>query len=75
MYPALQVQAATAVLKLGELELPGHDWQVKAAVAPVEAEYFPAPHDVQVVDVVAAVAAEYVPAPHEVQVALPVVSL
>ena len=71
----MQVQAARAVLKLGELELPGHARQVDAAVAAVEAEYFPAPHDVQVVDVVAAVAVEYVPAPHDVQVALPVVTL
>jgi len=45
--PALQVQAVIAELKLGELKLPGHVWQVAAAVAPVEAEYVPAPHGVQ----------------------------
>jgi hypothetical protein len=46
VYPALQVQSATASLELGELELPGHVWQVAAAVAPVEAEYVPVPQDV-----------------------------
>jgi len=43
VYPALQVQSATASLELGELELPGHVTQVDAAVAPVEAEYVPTP--------------------------------
>jgi hypothetical protein len=59
--PALQVQAARAELKLGELELPGHVWQVDAAVAPVEAEYVPAPHGVQVALPLAIL---YVPTPH-----------
>jgi len=43
--PALQVQAAIAELKLGELESPGHVTQ--AAVAAVIPEYVPAPHGVQ----------------------------
>ncbi len=47
VYPALQVQSATASLALGELELPGHVTQVDAAVAPVEAEYVPAPQLLQ----------------------------
>ena len=42
MYPALQVQSATASLELGELELPGHVTQVDAAVAPATPEYAPA---------------------------------
>jgi hypothetical protein len=41
VYPGLQVQAATAILKLGELELPGHVTQVDAAVAADVAEYVP----------------------------------
>ena len=46
VYPALQVQSATASLELGELELPGHVTQVAAAVAADVAEYVPAPQDV-----------------------------
>ncbi len=59
--PALQVQAASAELKLGELELPGHARQVVETVAPVEAEYVPAPHGVQAALPVAIL---YVPTPH-----------
>lgn len=40
--PALQVQAASAVLAPGELELPGHAIQVDSSVAPAVGEYFPA---------------------------------
>ena len=44
--PALQVQAARAVLGLGELELLGHARHVPSAVACVLVEYFPAPQSV-----------------------------
>ena len=47
VYPALQAQAAAAVLKLGELELPGHAIQVAAAIAPAVAEYVPTPQLIQ----------------------------
>ena len=40
--PTLHVQAVTAVLGLGELELLGHATQVDSSVAPAVAEYFPA---------------------------------
>ena len=40
--PTLQVQAARAVLGLGELELPGHARQADSSVAPAVGEYFPA---------------------------------
>lgn len=40
VYPALQVQAARAELVLGELELPGHVWQVDTA------KYLPCPQGV-----------------------------
>jgi hypothetical protein len=43
VYPALHVQAATAVLTLGELEFAAHATQVAAAVAAGMLEYVPAP--------------------------------
>lgn len=46
--PALQVQAVSAELAIGELELVGHAPQVAAAVAPVAAEYVPAAQSVHV---------------------------
>ena len=45
--PTLQVQAARAVLGLGEFELPGHATQVDSSVAPVVGEYFAAAQSVQ----------------------------
>ena len=44
--PTLQVQAARAVLGLGELELLGHARQVAAAEAPVVVKYVPAAQSV-----------------------------
>lgn len=46
--PTLQVQAVRVELAIGELELVGHVTQVAAAVAPVAAEYVPAPQSVHV---------------------------
>jgi hypothetical protein len=46
--PALQVQAARAVLGLGEFELLGHATQVASTVACELDEYFPAPQSVHV---------------------------
>ncbi len=62
VYPALQVQSATASLELGELELSGHVTQVAAAVAAVTPEYVPAPHGVQAALPLAIL---YVPAIHD----------
>ena len=64
MYPALQAQAAAAVLKLGELELPAQARQVAAAVAADEAEYVPTPQDVHPALPLAIL---YVPAIHDEQ--------
>ena len=58
VYPALHVQAARAVLGLGELELPGHARQADSSVAPVAGEYFPAAQFTH------ALATLYVPAAH-----------
>ncbi len=41
VYPALQMQAVTAVPWPGELEFAGHVKQFVTAEAPVEAEYVP----------------------------------
>jgi len=57
VYPALQVQSATASLELGELELPGHVTQV----ATDEVEYVPTPQDVHPTLPLAIL---YVPTPH-----------
>jgi hypothetical protein len=46
VYPGLQMQPATAVLDVSELELPGHPQQVDASVAPVPVEYVPAGHSI-----------------------------
>ena len=59
--PELQVQAARAVLGLGELELLGHARHVPSAVACVLVEYFPAP---QSVHAALPVAVLYLPAAH-----------
>ena len=61
MYPALQVQSATASLVLGELELPGQAEQVDATVAAVAAEYVATP---QLVHAALPLAILYVPTPH-----------
>ena len=45
--PSLHVQAATDVLALGELELPGHTIHVVAIIAPTVVEYVPAAQSVQ----------------------------
>ncbi len=42
VYPALQVQAVTAELVLGEYVFTGHTKQLDATVAPTIPEYFPA---------------------------------
>ena len=55
------MQAARAVLGLGELELPGHATQVDSSVAPVTVEYFAA---AQFKHVVLAVVIVYLPAAH-----------
>ena len=73
--PVLQVQAASAELGLGELELVGHATQVVATVAPTVVEYFAAPQLMQTVATVAAVAVEYFPATQLVHVAVPLVVL
>jgi len=61
VYPALHAQAATAELKLGESELPGHARQVDSAVAAVEVEYVPTP---QLLQAALPPPILYVPAPH-----------
>jgi hypothetical protein len=61
VYPALHAQAATAELKLGESELPGHARQVDSAVAAVETEYVPTP---QLLQAALPLAILYVPAAH-----------
>ena len=63
--PALHVQATTAVLGLGELELPGHATQADSTVAPAVAEYFAA---AQSVHTALPVAILYLPATHDVHV-------
>lgn len=55
VYPTINVQAATAELGLGELELAGHGRQVSTAVAPNIAEYVPVAHDVHATEDVAPV--------------------
>jgi len=65
--PALQVQAATAELAVGELELLGHATHVVATVAPAVAEYVPARQFVQRLAVLAPAVSEYVPARQFVQ--------
>jgi len=44
--PALQTQAATAELAVGELEFAGHARHVEASVAPTDIEYVPAKQSV-----------------------------
>ena len=61
VYPTLQVQAATAVLGLGELLLLGHAEQVVATVAPAVVEYVAV---AQLVHCALPVAILYVPAAH-----------
>ena len=61
VYPTLQVQAATAVLGLGELLLLGHAEQVVATVAPAVVEYVAV---AQLVHCALPVAILYVPATH-----------
>jgi hypothetical protein len=61
VYPALQTQAVTTVLRLGELEFAGHVKQLVTAEAPVEAEYLPA---AQLVHPALPLVSLYVPAPH-----------
>ena len=63
--PTLHVQAATAVLGLGELELPGHVTQVDSSVAPAVVEYFAAAQSVQTALPVAIL---YFPTTHAVHV-------
>jgi hypothetical protein len=46
--PALQVQAATAVLEKGAFEFEGHVRQVDKALAPTAAEYVAVPQSVHV---------------------------
>ena len=48
MNPALQVQASTTVLELGEFAFEGHDRQVDKALAPTVTEYVPVPQSVHV---------------------------
>jgi hypothetical protein len=57
----LQIQAVSAVLGLGELELVGQAIQVVATVAATVVEYLPAPQLIQAVATVAAVVVEYFP--------------
>ena len=67
MYPALQsedTQSARSSLEIGDTVPAGQVRQVDALVAPVEAEYVPAPHGVQVALPVAIL---YVPATHDEQ--------
>ncbi len=61
VYPALQTQAVTTVLRLGELEFAGHVKQFVTAEAPVEVEYLPA---AQLVHPTLPLVSLYVPAPH-----------
>ena len=71
----MQVQAARAVLVLGELELLGHARQVAAAVAPVVVKYVPAAQSVHMVEELAPVVVEYFPATQSAQTALPLAIL
>jgi hypothetical protein len=63
--PTLHVQAATAELEVGELELVGHPRQVVATVAPTVAENIPA---AQSVHAAVPVAILYLPAMQVVHV-------
>ena len=63
--PALQVQAASAELEIGELELVGHARHVSAVVAATTAEYVPA---AQSVHRAMPVTILYFPAAHAVHV-------
>ena len=61
--PALQVQAVTAVLGLGELEFAGHATQVDSSVAPVVGKYFPVAQSVHAAEPLAIL---YLPVTHAV---------
>jgi hypothetical protein len=63
--PTLHVQAASAELEIGELELVGHARQAVATVAPVVVKYVPAAQSVQTAEPVAIL---YLPTAQEVHV-------
>jgi hypothetical protein len=73
--PVLQVQAASAELGLGELELVGHATQVVATVAPTVVEYLPAPQLMQAVANVVVVVIKYFPTAQSVHAAVSAVVL
>ena len=75
VYPALQIQAVTTVLEIGDVVFAGHARQVVILIAPSAAEYVATGHVKQVVTTVAAVVIEYVPAAQLVHAALPVAVL
>jgi hypothetical protein len=63
--PTLHVQAASAELEIGELELVGHARQAVASVAPTVVEYVPAAQSVHTAEPVAIL---YLPATQAVHV-------
>jgi hypothetical protein len=68
VYPALQIQSESASLPAGASEFTVHAQQWPSDVAPLAAEYLPAPQSMHVLSDVAPNTAEYLPAPQPMHV-------